>query len=65
MRWIDGQSKKLMQLKYLILETPHTFFSKVSWNSTLRILNALSPMFSGINNNNLFLFCLKDIGKML
>ena len=28
-------------------------------------LNALSPVFSDINNNNLFLFCLKDMEKML
>ena len=29
-----------------------------------RTMNTPSPMFSGINNNNLFLFCLKDTEKM-
>ena len=34
MCWIDSQSKKLIHLKYLILETPYTFFSIFSWNSS-------------------------------
>ena len=29
--WIDSQSKKLIHLKYLILETPYIFFSIFSW----------------------------------
>ena len=28
---IDSQLKKLIRLKYLILETPYTFFSILSW----------------------------------
>ena len=28
-------------------------------------MHTLSPMFSGIKSNNLFLFCLQDIEKML
>ena len=28
---IDNQLKKLIRLKYLILETPYTFFSIFSW----------------------------------
>ena len=33
MRWIDSQSKRLMHLKYLILETVHnTIFSIFSWH---------------------------------
>ena len=28
---IDSQLKKLIRLKYLILETPYTFFSIFSW----------------------------------
>ena len=31
----------------------------------LSTMNTLSPLFWGINSNNLFLFCLKDIEKML
>ena len=31
----------------------------------LRTLNTLSTMFSGMNNNDLSFFCLKDIEKML
>ena len=63
---IDSQLKKLIRLKYLILETPYTFFSIFSWYFiVLHTLNFLSPMFSGINNNNFsffwlfqpFLFC--------
>ena len=49
---IDSQLKKLIRLKYLILETPYTFFSIFSWYFiVLHTLNFLSPMFSGINNN--------------
>ena len=56
----------LPHLKYLILETPYTFFSLHSVGiSVLCTLNALSPVFSGINNNKLFSFCLKDMEKML
>ena len=32
MCWIDGQSKKLVHLKYLVLETPYAFFSIFSWH---------------------------------
>ena len=56
MCWIDSQSKKMIHLKYLILETPYTFFSIFS------TLNTLSPVFPGTNNNNLL--HLKDIEKM-
>ena len=54
---IDSQLKKLIHLKYLILETPYTFFSIFSWYFiVLHTLNFLSRMFSGINNNNLSFF---------
>ena len=54
---IDSQLKRLIRLKYLILETPYTFFSIFSWYFiVLHILNFLSPMLSGINNNNFPLF---------
>ena len=50
---IDNQLKKLIRLKYLILETPYTFFSIFSWYIiVLLTLNLLSPMFSSIKNNN-------------
>ena len=50
---IDSQLKKLIRLKYLILKIPYTFFSIFSWYFTvLHTLNVVSPMFSGINNNN-------------
>ena len=50
---IDSQLKKLISLKYLILETRYTFFSILSWYFiVLHSLNFLSSMFSGINNNN-------------
>ena len=58
---IDSQLKKLICLKYLILETPYTFFSIFSWYFiVLHTLNFLLP----INNNNfsslsLFAFVLK------
>ena len=48
-----SQLKKLIRLKYLILETPYSFFSIFCWYFlVLHTLNFLSPMFSGINNNN-------------
>ena len=50
---IDSQLKKLIRLKYLILETPYTFFSIFSWYFiVLHTLNFLSLLFSGINNSN-------------
>ena len=52
---IDSQLKKMIHLKYLILETPYTFFSIFSWYFiVLHTLNFISPMFSGINNNFTF-----------
>ena len=54
---IDGQLKKLIRLKYLILETSYTFFSIFSWYFTvLYTRNFLSAMYSGINNNNFSFF---------
>ena len=54
---IDSQLKKLIRLKYLILETPYTFFSIFSWYIiVLLTLNLLSPMFSSIKNSNFSLF---------
>ena len=52
-----------IHLKYLILETPYTFLFISSWSLVLHTLMALSPLFSGINKNNLFMLCLKDIEK--
>ena len=59
---IDSQSKKLIRLKYLILETPYNFFSIFSWYFVvLNTLNVLSPMFSDINNNNFCFFGLSNL----
>ena len=59
---IDSQSKKLIHLKYLILETPYTFFSIFSWYFiVLHTLNVLSPTFSGINSNNFSFFGLSNL----
>ena len=59
---IDSKSKKLIRLKYLILETPYTFFSIFSWYFiVLHTLNVLSPMFSGINSNNFSFFGLSNL----
>ena len=59
---IDSQSKKLIHLKYLILETPYTFFSIFSWYFiVLHTLKVLSPMFSGINSNNFSFFGLSNL----
>ena len=50
---IDSWLKKLIRLKYLILETPYNFFPAFNWYFiVLHTLNFLPPMFSGINNNN-------------
>ena len=54
---IDSQLKKLILLKYSILEIHYTFFSIFSWYFTvLHAFNFSSPMFSGINNNNFSFF---------
>ena len=59
---IDSQSKKLIHLKYLILETPYTFFSIFSWYFiVLHTLNVLSPTFSGLNSNNFSFFGLSNL----
>ena len=59
---IDSKSKKLIRLKYLILETPYTFFSIFSWYFiVLHTLKVLSPMFSGINSNNFSFFGLSNL----
>ena len=59
---IDSKSKKLIRLKYLILETPYTFFSIFSWYFiVLHTLNVLSPTFSGINSNNFSFFGLSNL----
>ena len=59
---IDSQLKKLIRLKYLILETPYTFFSIFSWQfKTLHTLNVLSPMFSAINSNNFSFFGVSNL----
>ena len=57
MRRTDSQLKKMIRLKYLILETPYTFLSIFSWYFIVLItLKFLSSMFSGINNNNFSFF---------
>ena len=43
---IDSQLKKLIRLKYLILETPYTFFSIFSWYSVV-LHTLIFTMFSG------------------
>ena len=54
---IDSQLKKLIHLKYLILEIPYAFFSIFNrYFIALHTLNFLSPMFSGINNKNFSFF---------
>ena len=59
---IDSQLKKLIRLKYLILETTYTFFSIFSWYViVLHTLNFPSPMFSVINNNNFSFFGFSNV----
>ena len=53
MRRIDSQLKKLICLKYLILEHLIPIFS---WYIVLHTPNFLSSMFSGIINNNFSFF---------
>ena len=61
MCWIDSQSKKLIHLKYLILLKYLIPFPLYSVSIlVLCTMKTLSPLFSGINKNNHFLFFLKD-----
>ena len=62
MYWIDSQSKNLIHLKYVILETPYNFSLYSVGILVLGALNALSPVFPGINNNSNFLVLLKGYG---
>ena len=58
---VESQLKKLIGLKYLILETLCTF-SIFNWCFiVLHTLNFLSPMFSGINNKNFSCFGLSNL----
>ena len=50
---IDSQLKKLIRLKYLIYQTPYTFFSIFIWYFSF---THTSPMFSGIASNNFSFF---------
>ena len=47
---IDSQSKKMIRLKYLILETPYTFFSVFNWyisfTHTINNTNLTSPFWA-------------------
>ena len=59
---IDSRLKKLIGLKYLIFGTPYTFFSIFSrCFIVLHRLNFLSPMFSGINDNNFSFFSFSNL----
>ena len=49
---IDSQLKKLICLKYLILETPYTFFSIFSWYFSF----THTQMFSDVNSINFSIF---------
>ena len=44
MCWIDSQSKKLIHLKYLILETTSSFFSIFSWHFSFMYTERLKDM---------------------
>ena len=50
---IDSQLKNLIRLKYLIYETPYTFFSIFIWYFSF---THTSPMFSDIASNNFSFF---------
>ena len=63
---IDSQLKRLIRLKYLILETPYTFFSIFSWYFiVLHKLNFLSLMFPGISNKNFSFFGFSNLSFFL
>ena len=48
MCWIDSQSKKLLHLKYLILETAYTIFAIFSWYFSFTHTKYSITLFSGI-----------------
>ena len=63
---IDSQLKKLIRLKYLILEIAYAFFSIFSWYFIVSpTLNFLSPMFSGINHNNFSFFGFSNLSPFV
>ena len=45
MSWIDSQSKKVIHLKYLVLEIPYTFPLYSVSILVLSAMNTLSPLF--------------------
>ena len=68
MCWIDSQSKKeMIHLKYLILETPYTYFSIFSWyfifTYTERFITCVFRHQQ--QQQQPFLFWLKKIDKMV
>ena len=58
---IDSPLKKMIRMEYLILETPYTFFSLFSWYFSFAHTYTLSPMFSGISNNNFSFFFFSNL----
>ena len=61
MRRIGSQLKTLIRLKYLIIEIPYIFSLYSVSILVLHTLNNLSPRFSGIKNNNVFLFSFANL----
>ena len=62
MCWINSQSKNLIHLKYLILETPYTFFSIFSRYFSFR--HSKHQLYDMYEQQQPLLFCLKDVKKM-
>ena len=60
---IDSQFEKLIRLKYSILGTPFSLYSVGIL--VLQTPHVLSPMFSGINNNNFSFFIFSNLSFFL
>ena len=64
---VDWQSMKMKNIDtFEIFSYWNTLYLFILYSVSilvLRTMNTTSTMFSGINNNNLFLFCLKDTEK--
>ena len=65
MCWIGSQSKILIHLKYLIFETPYTFFSIFSWHRSFMYNEHYHVFFQALTTTTFSCVGLKDIEKMM
>ena len=65
MCWIASQLKKMIRLKYLIPETPYTFFSTFSWYFSVTYTERSITCVLRYYQQQLFLVLLEGYGDVI